>query len=56
VFDIYRGESVGNACKSVALGLIFNDYSRTLTVDDIDAATASITEALGRELAATIRQ
>jgi phenylalanyl-tRNA synthetase beta chain len=55
VFDIYRGESVGNACKSVALGLIFNNYSRTLTVDDVDAATASITEALSRELAASIR-
>ncbi len=56
VFDIYRGDNVGNACKSVALGLIFNDYSRTLTVDDIDAATASVTAALERELAASIRQ
>lgn len=55
VFDIYRGESLGTACKSVALGLIFNDYSRTLTVEDIDAATHSVTEALNRELAATIR-
>ncbi|MGB0221278.1 MAG: phenylalanine--tRNA ligase subunit beta [Sinimarinibacterium flocculans] len=55
VFDIYRGEAVGNACKSVALGLIFNDYSRTLTIDDIDAATQAVTQALSQELAATIR-
>jgi phenylalanyl-tRNA synthetase beta chain len=55
VFDIYRGESLGSACKSVALGLIFNDYSRTLTVEDVDAATLSVTEALSRELGATIR-
>ncbi len=56
VFDIYRGESVGKSCKSVALGLIFNDRSRTLTVEEIDAATASITEALARDLGAVIRQ
>ncbi|MFA5940802.1 MAG: phenylalanine--tRNA ligase subunit beta [Sinimarinibacterium sp.] len=56
VFDIYRGEAVGKACKSVALGLIFNDYSRTLTVEEIDAATMSVTEALAREAGAQIRQ
>ncbi|MEQ1438742.1 phenylalanine--tRNA ligase subunit beta [Fontimonas sp. SYSU GA230001] len=56
VFDIYRGEAVGKACKSVALGLIFNDYSRTLTVEEIDAATTSVTEALAREVGAQIRQ
>ncbi|MES0872603.1 phenylalanine--tRNA ligase subunit beta [Sinimarinibacterium thermocellulolyticum] len=56
VFDVYRGESIGDACKSIALGLIFNDYSRTLTVDDIDAATQGIMQALSKELAATIRQ
>ena len=56
VFDIYRGEAVGKACKSVALGLIFNDYSRTLTVEEIDAATSSVTEALAKEAGALIRQ
>jgi phenylalanyl-tRNA synthetase beta chain len=56
VFDIYRGEAVGNACKSVALGLIFNDYSRTLTIDDIDAATANVVESLTQQLGAVIRQ
>ncbi len=56
VFDIYRGEGVGSACKSVALGLIFNDYSRTLTVDAIDTATASVAGALAKDLGAAIRQ
>ncbi|HEX4895695.1 MAG TPA: phenylalanine--tRNA ligase subunit beta [Solimonas sp.] len=56
VFDIYRGPGLGEACKSVALGLIFNDYSRTLTLEEIDAATAVISQALGKELGATIRQ
>ncbi|SFF38047.1 phenylalanyl-tRNA synthetase beta subunit [Fontimonas thermophila] len=56
VFDIYRGEGLGKGCKSVALGLIFNDYSRTLTVQDIDAATASIAQALAQDVGAAIRQ
>jgi phenylalanyl-tRNA synthetase beta chain len=56
VFDIYRGKPLRDACKSVALGLIFNDYSRTLTVEDIDAAVLAITQALTRDLSAAIRQ
>ncbi len=56
VFDIYRGSALGDACKSVALGLIFNDYSRTLTVEEIDVAVAEVTQALTQKLGATIRQ
>lgn len=56
VFDIYRGKGVEDTCKSVALGLIFNDYSRTLTVEEIDAAVQAITQALTKELGAAIRQ
>ena len=55
VFDIYRGKGLGDACKSVALGLIFNDYSRTLTVEEIDRAIVGITMALSQELGASIR-
>lgn len=56
VFDIYRGKGLGDACKSVAFGLIFNDYSRTLTIEEIDAAVLAITQALASELQAAIRQ
>lgn len=56
IFDIYRGENLPTACKSVALGLIFNDYSRTLTLEEIDAAVSVITLQLTRELGAVIRQ
>ncbi|HSW14032.1 MAG TPA: phenylalanine--tRNA ligase subunit beta [Solimonas sp.] len=55
IFDIYRGKNLPDACKSVALGLIFNDYSRTLTLEEIDAAVAGITAHLMRELGAVIR-
>lgn len=56
VFDIYRGKGLSEASKSIALGLIFKDYSRTLTTEEIDAAVAAITQAVTRELGATIRQ
>ena len=56
VFDIYRGKGLSDASKSVALGLIFKDYSRTLTAEEIDAAVTAITQSVTRELAAVIRQ
>ncbi len=55
VFDIYRGKGLKDACKSVALGLIFNDYSRTLTLEEIDHWVAVITQSLDNKLKATIR-
>jgi phenylalanyl-tRNA synthetase beta chain len=55
VFDIYRGQNLGKACKSVALGLIFNDYSRTLTLEEIDQSVAAITQSLDNKLKASIR-
>jgi len=56
VFDIYRGKGLSEASKSVALGLIFKEYSRTLTTEEIDVAVAAITQAVSRDLGATIRQ
>jgi phenylalanyl-tRNA synthetase beta chain len=56
VFDIYRGKGLSEASKSVALGLIFKDYSRTLTTEDIDAAVHAITQSVTHELGAVVRQ
>lgn len=55
VFDIYRGQSLGDASKSVALGLIFQDYSRTLTVEEIDTQVAGIVTTLSQKLGARLR-
>jgi len=55
VFDIYRGKGVDSGRKSVALGLIFQETSRTLTVHDADQIVAAVVERLRRELNATIR-
>jgi phenylalanyl-tRNA synthetase beta chain len=54
-FDIYRGESVDSSRKSVGLGLILQDTSRTLTDEDADQAVQSVIAHLERKLAATIR-
>lgn len=56
VFDVYRGQGLRDGSKSVALGLIFQDYSRTLTLEDIDAATAQVTASLARDLGAVLRE
>lgn len=55
IFDIYRGQGIDSGRKSVALGLILQDYSRTLTDSEADELMSRITGQLGRELGATIR-
>jgi phenylalanyl-tRNA synthetase beta chain len=56
VFDVYRGSGVESGRKSVALGLIFQDISRTLTDEDVDQAVASIVTDLRESLDARIRE
>ena len=56
VFDIYRGAGVEPGRKSVALGLIFQDNSRTLTDEDIDRLMASIRDGLSASVKARIRE
>jgi phenylalanyl-tRNA synthetase beta chain len=46
VFDLYRGEQVGEGRKSLALRLEFRAPDRTLTDDEVAARRAAITEAL----------
>ncbi|MES2883372.1 MAG: phenylalanine--tRNA ligase subunit beta [Pseudomonadota bacterium] len=55
VFDIYRGQGLRDGSKSVALGLIFQDYSRTLTLEEIDTQVAGIVTALTQKLRANLR-
>ncbi len=55
VFDVYRGKGVDTRRKSIALGLILQDVSRTLTDEDADKTMRSIMLHLERELGATIR-
>ena len=56
IFDIYRGQGIDPGRKSVALGLILQDFSRTLTVKDADAAVTAVVTRLERDLDAKIRE
>ena len=56
VFDLYRGKGIESNRKSLALGLILQDTSRTLTVKDVDEIIRSITSHLERTFRATIRK
>ena len=55
VFDVYRGAGLPNGFKSVALGLIFQDNSRTLTDEEVEAAVQAVAQRLQQRLGATIR-
>ena len=56
VFDVYRGPGLEPGRKSIALGLIFQDISRTLTDEDVDRLMASVVTDLRESLNARIRE
>ena len=55
LFDVYAGKGVETGFKSVAMGLILQDDSRTLTDRDVDAVVASVTDAVAVAHGARIR-
>ena len=55
LFDRYGGKGVESGFKSLAMGLILQDDSRTLTDRDVDAVVAEVTAALESTHAARIR-
>ena len=56
VFDVYTGTGIENGLKSVALGLILQGFSRTLTDEDVDREIENIVKALKQDLGATLRE
>ena len=56
IFDVYRGPGIEAGLKSVALGLILQETSRTLTDDDADSATAGAVQKLQQECSAKLRE
>ena len=55
LFDRYAGKGVESGFKSLAMGLILQDESRTLTDRDVDAVVAGVVAALQGEHGAVIR-
>ena len=55
LFDRYVGPGLDSGSKSLAMGLILQDVSRTLTDRDADQAVATALEALARDCGARLR-
>ncbi|MFC7301245.1 phenylalanine--tRNA ligase subunit beta [Cognatiluteimonas weifangensis] len=55
LFDRYAGKGVESGFKSLAMGLILQDESRTLTERDVEAVVAAVTAALQHDHGAAIR-
>jgi len=55
VFDIYRGKGVEEGSKSIALSLILQDFSQTLTDSEIDAIFSGLLETLTTKISAKLR-
>lgn len=56
VFDVYRGEGIEAGLKSIALGLILQETSRTLTDEDADAAVAAAVKKIKHDFDAELRE
>ena len=56
LFDIYENpEALGEDKRSLAIALIFQDPSRTLTDDEVNSAVRNIVAALEKDTGATLR-
>ena len=55
IFDVYKGPGIEAGRKSIALGLILQETSRTLTDEDADSAMDAAVRDLKREFAAELR-
>jgi len=55
VFDVYRGEQLPTGSKSVAFSLSFRAADRTLTDEEIDAASAAVVDLLRERWGAAVR-
>ena len=55
IFDVYQGDNIASGKKSIALGLILQDFSRTLQDKDADKVVARVTQQLQKSLGAVLR-
>ena len=55
IFDVYEGKGVDADQKSLALGLIFQDFSRTLEDADINSHVENIVQLLEKQTGAVLR-
>jgi len=55
VFDRYAGKGLETGVKSIAMGLILQEVSRTLTDQDVEQAVQAALAALERDCGARLR-
>jgi phenylalanyl-tRNA synthetase beta chain len=55
VFDVYRGEQVGENKKNLAVSLRFRHPERTLTDEEIDGWIANVVSQVGKNTGGTLR-
>jgi phenylalanyl-tRNA synthetase beta chain len=55
VFDVYAGEKIAHHQKSIALGLILQSSSQTLTDNEVEDAVARVLTRLEQDLGARLR-
>jgi phenylalanyl-tRNA synthetase beta chain len=55
VFDVYRGAGIASGRKSLALGLILQDLTRTLHDEEVDAIVSRVVAELSQRLGASLR-
>lgn len=55
LFDVYRGKGIPEGCKSVAFGLILQDFSSNLTDQAVDEIVAGIITGLEQRFDARLR-
>jgi phenylalanyl-tRNA synthetase beta chain len=56
LFDLYRGKGIDSGEKSLALGLILQDSSRTLTDTEVDGVVEQVLASLNNKFGATLRE
>ena len=55
IFDVYQGDAIGKGKKSIALGLTWQDPSRTLSDEEVGTIISSCVKALQEQFNAKLR-
>jgi phenylalanyl-tRNA synthetase beta chain len=55
IFDVYTGEGVASGRKSIALGLILQELSRTLNDKEVDEIINKVISQLEKDVNASLR-
>ena len=55
LFDVYTGDNIDSSLKSLALSLILQESSHTLTESEVEEASSVVLAALAERLSAKLR-